>query len=314
MRTSRLFVPGLVVFALGLLGSGVLTRQVPEGLPVTPQLTLTIVPIVRLLMFSSGALAFSGALLSGAFGGSRKMLRLASISSAVFSIASLAVICLTLADALATDWWLGLEPQMLRSFVTQIDEGRYLAMQVLIGAIAAWVLSRARQPLDAVFATVALGVAVVLPGFTGHSASALPHWIASATMVLHLLAMSAWVGGVAVLVMVPESAPLLGFGRIASVALPAVLVSGLASVIARVNDWASLLHDRYTVVLMLKIAVTGAVVWFAAKTRARVAAARAAHPSGKDVATFVRQTIIIEGSLMFVVLGIAIILARMPNP
>jgi len=314
MRTSRLLAPGLVTFIVTLVASGVLSRQVPEGLPETPQLTLWLVPVCRLLVFASGALAFGGAIVGGPLGGGTKALRIASLSAALYAMASVCLAILTLADLLATDWWWAFDLRMLRSFLTQVDEGRYLTAQVLIGAVAAWVLSRAKQPLDSAFAAVALGITVVLPGFTGHSATALPHWIASATMVVHLLAMNAWVGGIAMLLLVPSPVSIRGFGAIASVALPAILLSGIASVVARINDWASLLHDRYTVVLLLKIAVTGAVVWFAAKTRRRIADTLVVTPSGKGVVSASRRTLAIEGSLMFVALGLAVVLARMPNP
>lgn len=314
MRNGRLLAPGLITFAVALMASGVLSRDVPEGLPVTPTATLLLVPVARLLMFASGALAFGGALIGGFLGGGNRALRIASLSAALYAVASATVAILTLADALARDWWWAFDLRMLRSFLTQIDEGRYLAAQTIIALVAAWVLSRASQPLDSAFATIALGIAITLPAFTGHSASALSHWIASATMVLHLLAIGAWVGGVGILLLVPTQASVLGFGRIAAVALPAVILSGAASVVARINDWASVLHDSYTVVLVLKIAMTGIVIWFGAKTRGRIADTLAVTPSGKGVISAARRTLAIEGSLMFVVLGLGVILARMANP
>lgn len=310
----RLLAPGIVTFAVALVASGVLSRHVPEGLPVTPALTLLLVPVARLLMFGAGALALGGTLIGGFLGGGSKALRIASYAAALYALATAAVALLTLADVLARDWWWAFDARMLRSFLTQIDEGRYLTAQVIIGVVAAWVLSRAKAPLDSAFAAIALGIAVTLPAFSGHSATAVSHWIASATMVVHLLAMSAWIGGVAVLLLVPTQASVLGFGKIAAVALPAVLLSGVASVVARINDWASVLHDRYTIVLLIKIAVTGAVIWCAAKTRHRLADTLAATPSGKGVISAVRRTLAIEGSLMFVALGLAVVLARMPNP
>jgi putative copper resistance protein D len=306
----RLFAPGLLTFTLALFASGVLTRQVPEGLPVTPQLTLLLVPTARLLMFAFGALAFGGALIGGLLGGGNRPLRIAALSAAAYALTSAVVAILTLADVLARDWWWAFDPSLMRSFLTQVDEGRYLATQVILGALAAWVLSRARQPLDSVFATVALGTAVVLPGFTGHSAAAVSHWMASTVMVFHLLAISAWVGGVVVLALAPLPASIVAFGRIAGVALPVVLMSGVASVVARINDWASLPHDRYALVLLLKIAVTCAVIWFGARVRHRAADTLA----GSDTAPAVRRVLAFEGSLMFVVLGLAVVLARMPNP
>ena len=314
MRNGRLLLPGLAAFAVALVASGVLHREVPEGLPVTPSLTLLMVPIARLAMFALGALAFGSALVITTLGGSREVRRIGVLGSAGYALVTALVLVLTLADALARDWWSAIDLRMLRSFATQIDEGRYLTAQILIGAVACWVLSRGKQLLDFAFAAIALGIAITLPAFSGHSAAALPHWVASATMVVHLLALSAWIGGVAILLLVPSDQSISGFSRIASIALPAVLVSGVASVVARINDWASVLHDSYTLVLLVKIAATGAVIWFAAQTRQRLRDSLAATSSGKGVAAAVRRTLAVEGALMFVVLGLGVVLARMANP
>lgn len=314
MRISRLVSPGLLTFLLALVASGVLVQHLPPGLPATPLPTLLLVPAARLCMFCSGSLALGGAILGGLLDAGPRVVRMASRSALLYAAASAIVAVATLADVLATAWWQALDPQMLRSFLTQIDEGRYLVAQIVLGVAGARLLRRGRQPFEGVLAVLALGVAVVLPAFTGHSAAALPHWIASATMVVHLFAISAWIGGVAALVLAPAIPTIVGFGRVAGIALPAVLASGVLSVIARVNDWAMLLHDRYAAVLALKIAVTAAVMWFAVATRQRVGTGASTDDGGVDVATAARRTLNLEASLMFVVLGLAVVLARMPNP
>ena len=314
MRIRQLLAPGLVTFAIALLASGVLHRQVPEGLPVTPELTLVLVPVTRLFMFTTGAVAFGGALVVAAIGGDAALLRVAARAAGLYAFGSASVALLALADVLARQWWGALDLPILRSFLTQIDEGRYLVLQTAIGAFAAWLLSKAQHALDVVFAAVALALAVALPAFTGHSAAAVPHWLASATMLVHLPAMSAWLGGVGVLLLAPTRAAVLGFGRLASVALPAVLISGVASAVTRINDWASLPHDPYTLVLLIKVLGTAGVVWFAAQNRRTIADLLTRDSSGRGVEAAIRRTLAIEGSLMFVVLGFAVVLARMPNP
>lgn len=310
MRPLRLHLPGLVVFAVALGASGVLRPVVLEGLPSTPLATLVLVPVLRALMFIAGALALGGAtlLLLGARGLTRSAVR----ASLVFAGTSATLEAATLADVMGAQWWQALNPTMLRSFVTQIDEGRYLATQVVLGLIAAWVLSRSSQPLETAFAVITLAIAVTLPGYTGHSAAAVTHWVASATMVAHLLAMSLWIGGVLVLLIAPDESALLRFSRMVRVVVPVLLVSGVASVLARINDWASLPGDPYALVLLLKLALTAAVLWLGVRTRRGLAQSLAV--TNADVATAVRRSITVEGMLMVAVLGLAVVLARLPNP
>lgn len=311
MRLTRLLGPGLLVFALLLAVTGVLHPQTYAGLPSVPLGTLTLVPALRLFVFLSGAMALGGAAL-GVLGAGADVLRLAGRCALIYALASALLIVATLADVMAVQWWDALNSTMLKSFLTQIDEGRYLTSQVVIGLLAGVVLLRAAGSLDVMFSASALAISVVLPAFTGHSAVAVAHWLASATMVVHLLAMSLWVGGVLVLLLRPQVNAVLRFAALVNVAVPALLLSGAASVIVRVNDWASLPHDPYALVLALKLTLTAAVLWLGVRTRRAIARSLAA--TSTDVVAAVRRSITLAGALMVAVLGVAVVLARMPNP
>lgn len=311
MRLLRSLLPGIVVLAIALLASGVLEPQQLEGLTSTPIATLLLVPALRLAMFVSGALALGGTalLLLGAGAGVR---RASALGAVAFGVASATLEVVTLADVMAVQWWEALDPTMLRSFVTQIDEGRYLATQVVLGIIGAWVITRARQPLDTAFAAIVLAIAVTLPGYTGHSAAAVTHWVASATMVGHLFAMSVWVGAVMLLAVDRDPDVLQRFGRVASGALGLLLVTGVASVLARTNDWAGFLRDPYAWMLGVKLALTGLLLFIAAASRRLVREAQAEGRQSFPAA--VLATLSIEVVTMGAVMAVAVVLARMPNP
>ena len=312
MRLLRLLLPSLVVLAAGLLATGALFPPEIEGLPVTPIDTLVLVPVLRLAMFVSGSLAVGGILVGGLLGGGRDALRLAARAAIGYSAASTALAVATLADVLATPWWGALDTTMLRSFLTQIDEGRYFVAQVVIGITVVWVLGRARSGLDSVFALIAMSVAVALPAFSGHSAAAVTHWVASAIMIVHLLATHVWVGGVLVLLLAPGRNALLAFGRVASVAMPVLVVSGFASLAARVNDWDAATHDLYSVVVVLKFLAVMGIVGLA--NRVREQATAALLDGSRDVVSLTRRTLAMEGMVMMVALALAVVLARMANP
>ena len=311
MRLLRSLLPGIVVLAIALVASGVLEPTQLEGLTSTPVATLLLVPVLRLTMFVSGALALGGTALL-LLGAGADVRRASTAGAVAFAISSAALEVVTLADVMAVQWWEALDPTMLRSFVTQIDEGRYLATQVVLGIIGAWVITRARQPLDTAFAAVALAIAVTLPGYTGHSAAAVTHWVASATMVAHLSAMSVWVGAVMLLAVDRDPDVLQRFGRVASGALGLLLVSGVASVLARTNDWAGFLGDPYAWMLGVKLALTGLLLVIAAASRRLVREARAEGRQSFPAA--VLATLSIEVVTMGAVLAVAVVLARMPNP
>lgn len=311
MRHVRSLLPGLAVLTVALATSGVLRPPQLEGLPTTPLLTLVLVPVLRSTMFASGAMALGGAALL-LLGGGARVARIAVISSLGFALTSAVVAVTTLADVMAVQWWGALDATMLRSFVTQIDEGRYLATQVVLGVIAAWVLKRAAQPLDVAFAAIALAIAVTLPGYTGHSATAVTHWVASATMVGHLLAMSVWVGAVAVLWLAQDVEPLRRFGTVATVAVVLLLASGVASVLARTNDWGDFLNDPYALVLGAKLVLTALLLGVAARARGLVRATDAQDEIARSEA--IARTLGIEVALMASVIAVAVVLARMANP
>ena len=308
MRILRIAAPAVVALAVALTWSGVLAPRSLDGLPVSPLATLVLVPVLRFAMFASGAVALGGTIVGTLLDSVEDARRIAMRSSIVFAVCSAFLAVATLADVLASQWWDGLNGRMLLSFVTQIDEGRYLVLQVILGSFAAWLLTRIAHRTDAAFAAVVLAVAVVLPGFTGHSAAQTTHWFASLTMIVHLLAMSVWVGGV--IAMLASRAFHLArlFSPIALSAYALLMLSGIASLGARVGDWNALLHDRYLVVLAVKVVLYLAIGVLAYRMNAHMFAPET------PPASVLRRMLGIEVALMGVALAFAVTLSRMPNP
>lgn len=310
MRMLRIGGPALLVLLVATAATGELTVQVLQGLTSSPFLTILLVPLLRMAMFVSGATAVGGVLVGALLRADERVRRIAMRSSLVFAGACALLAVATLADVLAVQWWDALNPTMLWSFLTQIDEGRYLMLQVVLGCTAALLLSRTEDGVEAGVALLALLVAVALPGFTGHSTAALSHWIASATMVAHLLAMNLWVGGVIALIVAPDARTYLRFSPLALAAYVVLVLSGVANLVARIGSWSDFWHDQYAVVLGAKVLLFVVIGVLAAAVRRRLMSADADAPT----MTVVRRLITIEGSLMLVAVAFAVTLARLPNP
>lgn len=312
MRILRIAGPAALTFVVALIVSGVLSVRTFDALPTSPLLTLILVPVVRAAMFVSGTVAVGGALIGGVLGEEPMARRIGLRSALVFAAASAVLLVVNLADVLAVQWWQAFDGTMLVSFMTQIDEGRYLMMQVVLGCTTALILHEIRHRIDGAFAFALITLGTLLPGFTGHSTAALSHWIASATMVLHLTAMNVWVGGALVLLVSYDAKALVRFAPIALASYLVLLLSGVASLIARIADWNTMWHSRYALVLGAKVLVA-LVIGGIAATRLRPAAAKALE-GGEAVAAAVRRTLAIEASLMLVAIGFGVTLARMANP
>ena len=310
MRFVRLLGPAAVSLVVLLPVTGVLQMPSVPGLPSTPLLTLLLVPVLRIAMFVSGAVAVGGALLGGVVDDDGTALRIGVRSAVVYALISAAMTIITLADVLATQWWQAMNPTMLVSFITQIDEGRYLMLQVVLGASAALILQRVQHRIDAAFAFLALLAAVSLPGFTGHSAAAVTHWLASTTMIFHLAAMNIWLGGVFVLLATRQVRTLTAFSNLALASYITLLLSGVANLFARIGDWQAFWSDPYTLVLGGKVALAGALGMLGWWQRRRIIA------SSPDTATAmsVHRVLAIEVPLMLSAVVFAVVLARMANP
>lgn len=309
-RLLKLGVPAIVVLFAGMAVSGVLDPPHYPGLPETPFLTLLLTPLGRAALFTSGTLGVGLILVGGLLGREQFMLRLAAKAAIAFSLSAFLMIMLTLANILAVQPWQAFDPTIMTSFLTQIDEGRYLMLQVLLGIITAWVISRAQHGIEIVFSLLALGIAVLLPAFTGHSASSVSHWIASATMLLHLGAMVVWVGGAFALLLLRHDAQIITrFSSIALAAYALLVVSGAASLYARVASWTDFLHDRYMWFVVAKILLAVLLGFLGFRNLQSVKAQFAGN-----AAELFRRTLAVEVGLMLVVIALAVTLARMANP
>ena len=180
------------------------------------------------------------------------------VLAGVWFLTSAFHIILTLANILGTSLGSALDPTTLSSFVRQIDLGRFLAFQTLIAGIVFISLAFIRRVLPA---TILLGIsllALVAPVFQSHSAASGSHSLAIGSLVVHVVALSLWVGGVFALVLlkdVDRTVALPRFSQLALWAAIAVVASGLINAWTRLN-FASAWSSSYARIVIAKSLLT----------------------------------------------------------
>ena len=162
-----------------------------------------------------------------------------------------------------------------------------------------------------------------LPALGGHASVQSPVALLLPANVLHVIAMSAWLGGVAVLVLALRSATarleagdrtrllaaaVARFSTMAGVAIAVLLASGIAQGIVEVRTFANLVETAFGRAVLVKIVLFAGIVALGAVNRRRLLpalqrAAREGAPPGQAGA-LLRRTLRVE-----LVLGVAALAA-----
>ncbi|CAB5117243.1 MAG: hypothetical protein F2954_04340 [Actinobacteria bacterium] len=187
-----------------------------------------------------------------------KLKRLLWGSAILWSIGSAGTIIVTLATILDQSLSIALDPTVLRSFITQITLGQYLLFETLIAFVVAIVAFRVKRVLTSTFLLLLSILGLVAPVFQSHSASSGSHGLAIGSLVIHVAALSLWVGGViAIALLDPEDRPIAvsRFSELALWSVIAVVASGTVNAWARL-DFQGAWNTAYAYVVIAKIALT----------------------------------------------------------
>ena len=222
----------------------------------------------------AGSFAAVGTLLAMAFllldvGGrfstsSEKLRSILKISALVWFIGSIGTIVLTLSTILASSIQDALDPTVLRSFVTQITLGRYLAVQALVALIVFIAAFNIRSVITtAVLMFIAL-VGITAPVFQSHAASSGSHMLVIGSLVIHVIALSLWVGGVFAIAFLSSTDRAIAVPRFSQLALwsaIAVVLSGVVNAWARLN-FVDAWDSAYARIVIAKSIATIVLIWF----------------------------------------------------
>jgi putative copper resistance protein D len=211
------------------------------------------------------AIAFFLSEIEGKLGESAKALRkIASLSALVWTFATGALIITTLANILGTDLSGALDTTSLRSFISQVTLGKYIFAQLCLALLTSIMVARIRGVAGASALLLISLVAIIAPVFESHSASSGSHALAIGSLVVHVVAISLWVGGLVAITFlnsVDRAIALPRFSALALWAAIAVAASGSANAWARLN-FQSAWNSDYARLVLLKILLTALLIFF----------------------------------------------------
>ena len=203
-----------------------------------------------------------------------KIRSIISISAFAWFFSSVLNILFTLANILGESVTAVLDPAVLQSFVLQISLGQYLFFQTLIALFVA-ITSRllTSSGYTAILLLISL-VAISAPVFQSHAASSGSHALAIGSLLIHVIALSFWVGGVIAITLLNQEDRKISLPRFSQIALwaaIAVVISGVINASARLN-FAAAWSSSYAYVVILKVLITFVLLYFGYKHRNYLAA------------------------------------------
>lgn len=246
---------------------------------------------------------------------------------------SLAGLVLQGAIAAGTSAWSALDPTVVRE-VAGTHAGTGWALRLGDWALLAVVLCVATALGSARWLLLAPGLFLaVTPALAGHASAQDPVWALFALDVVHVLAMSAWLGGLVVLVVClpaatrvldpPErtrllSATLTRFSPLALGAVALLAATGATQAILEIRHLDALTGSPYGRAVLIKSGLLLLLVGLGAVNRQRVVpalrrlAASLAAPGG--VGRLLRRTLRAEVAVVLVMLGVTGALTGYPPP
>ncbi len=214
------------------------------------------------LLLAMGFLLLDNA---GKLSGAALVLRnYAAITSTLWAIGQGLNILTTLANILGTDLVGALDPTSLRSFISQIALGKYMFIQLCLALLVSVIVLRAKTVATANALLLISIVAMVAPVFESHSASSGSHALAIGSLVVHVVALSFWVGGLIAITVLSAADRAIALPRFSALALwsvIAVVASGSANAWARLNFQAAW-SSNYARLVILKVVLAAILIYF----------------------------------------------------
>jgi putative copper resistance protein D len=255
-----------------------------------------------------------------------RALAIAAAAGAVWTLSAVAVLVLTYADVagqpLAGD--AGFTDALIY-FMTDIDTGRAWLAVTIIAAVTTTALFGVRS-LGALAMTLVLALCGLVPAaLIGHSSSSSDHEGAINSLGLHLVGVSAWVGGIVVLALLsgiltgqknPDitEATLRRFSTLAGFAFVLVFASGVINAAIRITTWQDLAGSPYGQLILAKSAATLVLGGIGFMHRQWVIPQLGRQGSGMSSRRVLWQLLLAELLLMGATSGIAVALGRSAPP
>lgn len=321
-RTTR---DALTAFAVGVLSviaflqiGGGAPQAAPVGIPDPGVFVGWALPLVKLLSDASAVLTI-GMLLLAVFllasqgteveGLSVQATRIASRWAWAWATASIALYVLTVSDIFAARLS-ELTPRLIWSLFIDSSTGQAIVLQI-IGAAVVAIAAGWTTSVRALAIVLGLAVATTAPiTLTGHAASAGSHTLATTSLMLHVVGVTLWVGGLAALGWVALRgskrlpAGIERFSHLAVWAYVLVGVSGVVNASVRVTSLSDLFGSHYGALIMAKTAALVLLGVFGWAQRRRIIAG-----GGGFLRLAITEVLVMAGTI-----GLGVALSRTPTP
>jgi putative copper resistance protein D len=293
-----------------------------------------------------GGLLFAVAILPRSLAGSRskakdapehpaftRTLVVAGIAGVVWTLSAVAVLVLSYSDIAGQA--ISGDPEFTRSlvyFMTDIETGRAWLAVVVIAAVVTTALFGVPS-LGGLAATLVLALIGLVPtALIGHSASSADHEGAINSLGLHLVGVSAWVGGIIMLALLSgvlgaaasgsQSAgrpditepTLRRFSALAGFAFILVFASGVINSSIRLTSWNDLFGSAYGQLILAKAAATLVLGGIGLMHRRWVIPQLGSRNGGLSARRVLWQLVVVEMLVMGATSGVAVALGRSAPP
>lgn len=222
--------------------------------------------------------------------------------SILWALSGVINIVFTLANILGVSLKDAIDVTTLRSFVTQITLGQYMFFQFLVAILVAGLVQKVRRVGSAILLLIATLIGIVAPIFQSHSAANGSHALAIGSLIIHVVALALWVGGVFGLAILESQSRAIAVPRFSQFALwsvVAVVVSGVANAWTRLN-FAAAWHSSYAFVVIAKVILTVALIFIGYQHRKNL---MARELKGVNWAKFA-SLVTVELSIMIIALAL----------
>ena len=156
---------------------------------------------------------------------------------------------------------------VIRSYLTQTSLGKAYVVQII--GILILLLIPLRRLLSGYISLLIALIAITAPVFQSHGSSSGNHGLAIGALIIHVIALSFWVGGLFGLTQLSKAQKLIALPRFSEIALWSaitVVISGAATAWTRLDSlqaWQS----KYGVITLVKISLAFILVGFGALHR-----------------------------------------------
>lgn len=283
-------------------------------------------PVSALIADLAVAVALGGSVLAGWLlrepGDRTRAMTLVAIAAAVTTLARGA--SLAFSYAVATGQAVGSERfgSDLNVFLGT-DLGIWLVLALVVSATATTIAVTGSSVTVARIVAVAIAMVGFASAMTGHAAGDETHEVATSTMFVHLLAVGIWLGGLAVLQLLPASSRdngrvVRGYSHLALICWIALALSGVWALAVRMNTPGELLTSPYVQLGMAKAVLLIALAGLGVLQRRQIATgfdepAVAGPPAAAAVGTY-RQLALLELVLLGLAVALAAAMSSSPPP